>query len=780
MKEYQLFKLVNSPQVLLLRVFLLVFFFILIFVLNGNPYLHDIALYIYMVLIVNELFIHLKINNAKPPKTIWQTDKWEDALDWKVKYSLERMSTQKYIEGIKNKIPERFFQDKIGAKYTNTQDIPKEKLLENALILAKASNCKYITEVVVFASYIALQEDESKYLEHNNLNVDDIPYILFWTHKKFPENLEKSTTLPLSGGGVFDFFVYGWNAELEKYAYDFTLQSLKWGASAHAVGRADEYDLMVKSLLKTKNNNVFLLGDPGVGKTSLVGFFAQESYNARIPGRLTYVKVYALELDRLLSGTQNLGELEDRVTKLLTEIAHSGNVIVYISNIEVLFGGGGLSTDLSGTLYDYVKNGAIQIIGTTTQDEYETYIKPKASLAGQFETILLKEPDDRQARFMVFESIAHLEKTYKVKFTYHALTTAIELADKYQDNLVLPGSSLILLEDTASSASLEGQKNITQKDVEAQVQKKTNIPLATPDTEEKDQLLHLEEQLKSQVIGQTSALTGVSNAIRRVRSGFRDENKPIASFLFLGPTGVGKTQTAKALAKAYFGGEEHMIRLDMSEYNTQDSARKLLGEMSGETYTESLVTKIKNQPFSLLLLDEFEKADPHVLNLFLQVLDDARLTNNKGETASFENTIIIATSNAGSEFIRENTHETARDLENFVMEKGIFTPELINRFTQVVTFLPLTETEVKDIAALDLKDTTEDLKKAGINLTVDEKALEKIAKEGYDQEFGARNIQRYIKETVESTIASEILEEKIKKGESKTLTVDESDKFVIK
>ncbi len=779
MKDYQIFKLVNSPFIILIRVFCLIFFFVLIFALQDNPFAHDIALYLYMILIANELFIHLKINNAKPKYTVSNTDKWEDALDWKVKMSLEKMSTQKYIDGVKNKIPQKFFQDKIGSTLTQAQDIPKEKLLENSLVLAKAANCMYITDMVVFSAYIALQEESTKYLEHNNLSVDDIPYVLFWTHKKFPPHLEKTDSMPLSGGGVFDFFVYGWNAELEKYAYDFTLQSLKWGASAHAVGRVDEYDLMVKSLLKGKNNNIFLIGDPGVGKTSLVGFFARESYNARIPGRLAYAKVYALELDRLLSGTQNLGDVEDKVTKLLTEIAHSGNVIVYISNIEVLFGGGGLATDLSGTLYDYVKNGIVQIIGTTTQSEYETYIKPKSALAGEFTTILMDEPDDRHARFMVFESIAHLEKIYKVKFTYHALTTAIELADKYQDNLVLPGSSLILLEDVAASATLEGQKNVTQKDVEAQVQKKTNIPLTAPNTEEKDQLLHLEESLKSEVIGQASALTGVASAIRRVRSGFRDENKPIASFLFLGPTGVGKTQTAKSLSKAYFGGEEHMIRLDMSEYNTPDSARKLLGEMSGESYAGSLVTKVKNQPFALLLLDEFEKADPHVQDLFLQVLDDARLTNNKGETASFENTIIIATSNAGSEFIRESTNETARDLENFVMEKGIFKPELINRFTQVVTFLPLTPDELKEVATLDLADTIDDLKKGGITLTVDEKALSKISKEGYDQEFGARNIQRYIKENVESTIASGILEEKIRKGETRILTVDESGRFVI-
>lgn len=781
MNQYQIFKLVNSPFIILVRAVLLLGLLIIIFILRENTTWLDAALYVYALLIINELYIHLKVNATKPPKTTLTSDNWEETTDWKVRSELENNTTKQYIQNIKNNMPQKFVQDKIGQYIDTPQEIPKDKILQEAQTLAKSSNSTYITEMTIFASYLVLQEEATGYLERNQLSVDDIPYLLFWVHKRYPPRIEKSKETGLAGGGVFDFFVYGWNAELQKYAYDFTSQSLKWGASAHAVGRVDEYDMMVKALLKGSNNNVLLLGNPGVGKTSLVGFLAKECYNARIPGKLARAKIYALALDRILSGADNQGEVEKRLTTLLAEIAHSGNVLIYMPNIELLFGGGGLNTDLSGALYDYMRNGQLQCIGTTTVDEYETRIKPHASHVALFETITLEEPDAREARFMIFESITHLEKSYKTTFTYKAIVAAIDLADEYQTNLMLPGSCLVLLEDVAQDTSLSGAKAITQAEVMERVQKKTNIPLHDPDQGEKDTLLHLEETLKAEVVGQDNAVIAVADAMRRVRSGFRDENKPIATFLFLGPTGVGKTQTAKALARVYFGDSKNMIRLDMSEYNTPDSVKKLLGEMPGDTYIDSLIAKIKAQPFTLLLLDEFEKADSKVQDIFLQVLDDARLTNNKGETASFENTIIIATSNAGSEYIRENESDPnlAKNLQEHVMKNNLFKPELLNRFTQVVTFMPLGEDSMQKVVLLDLTDTVEDLKKEHIKLSIDEKALQKIATEGYDKEFGARNIQRYIKNNVESMIAKEILEGKMNKGQDNVLTLDASGNFAI-
>ena len=671
MNKYQIYKFVNNPLVIILRGVIFFLFLVIIFLLQDTPQILDTALYLYTLFIINELFIHLKVNNSKPAKTVSSASDPSDALDFRVKVNLASSTIPNYINRIKDKPPQKFMQDKIGTRLSDIVDVPKDELLSTALNLARIANAKYITEIGIFASYLVLQEEKTNYLKSQNLSVEDIPYIFFWTRKRYAPRIERSDDLPFAGSGVFDFFVYGWNAELEKYAYDFTREAIKWGASAHAVGRVEEYDLLVKSLLKGRNNNALLIGEPGVGKTSLTAFFARESFNARLPGHLARIKVFALALDRLLAGANSQGELEERIARLLEEIAHTGNVIVYMANIELLFGGGGVDADLSHVLYDYLKSSKVQIIGTTTPEEYETVIKRHASGAFLFETILLREPDEKEARFMIFESIIHLERAYRASFSYDSITAAIEYADKYQTNLSLPGSAMILLEDVAADAALVGRRKISSEDILAQVQKKTEILLEEPTQDEKEVLLHLEETLNEMVIGQSGALSAISDAMRRLRGGFKTENKPIASFLFLGPTGVGKTQTAKALARVYFGAEENMIRLDMSEYNTPDSIKKLLGEMPGEDFIESLIAKVQERPFSLVLLDEFEKADSHVLDVFLQVLDDARLTNNKGETASFENAIIIATSNAGSEFIRENisASDLSKRLQEYLLEK---------------------------------------------------------------------------------------------------------------
>ena len=358
------------------------------------------------------------------------------------------------------------------------------------------------------------------------------------------------------------------------------------------------------------------------------------------------------------------------------------------------------------------------------------------------------------------------------------------LAPAYFPDRFSPGRALDLLENVASKSSLDRKKTIDAQDVIEFVQRKTNIALSEPDERERELLLSLEEKMHKRVIGQEEAVLAVANTLRRLRSGFKSENRPISVMLFLGPTGVGKTETAKALAAEYFGNQNAMIRLDMSEYQTQDQIKRILGESPGEeVIANALTDQVEKNPFSLILLDEFEKAHPHLLDIFLQVFDEGRLTDNRGKTVSFTNTIIIATSNAGSELIRETINKgltMLRDeLVDYLLKNNIFKPELINRFDEVIVFRPLMQEEVQKISSILLSETLSTLSDNGIKLTFDDHVVSKIAKESYDATFGARNIRRYIADNVESYISKLILQDNIKKGEEAKLTVDEGNAFVV-
>ena len=347
----------------------------------------------------------------------------------------------------------------------------------------------------------------------------------------------------------------------------------------------------------------------------------------------------------------------------------------------------------------------------------------------------------------------------------------------------MPGASISLLDDAANTVHLSGKLLVEESDVLDRIKAKTNVAFGKPKLKEKELLLHLEKEIHKRIIGQEEAVSSISEAIRRIRSGVETMSRPI-SFLFLGPTGVGKTETSKALSSIYFGGEEKMIRLDMSEYSGNDALKRLLGAPPGEgdiTEGGELTEKIYDNPFSLVLLDEFEKASPSVLDLFLQVLDNGRLTDNRGKTVNFSDAIIIATSNAASEFIREQVGKgTAidktfqKELLEFLQTKGIFKPELLNRFDGIIVFKPLGEKEVRQITELLLDKIYKAMFKQDITLNFDEKIIAKIVREGADEEFGARPLRRYIQDNIEDLLAQKILKDEIKRGDKITVSVNQS------
>lgn len=471
---------------------------------------------------------------------------------------------------------------------------------------------------------------------------------------------------------------------------------------------------------------------------------------------------------------------------VIEELSHAGNIIIYIPEVQNIFGSSSFRIDLSGALLPYLKNNNLRIIATVTPQNYKSFIEPNSALLNVFETVKLEEPDKETAIQMLLEKANVIEKKNKVSLTYRSIIAACSLANRYLQDKVMPGSGVSLLNDAANSVFLNKKEIVEEEDVINKIEEKTKIAVAAPKEKEKDLLLHLEEEIHKGVVDQEEAVTAISQSLRRLRTGLESSNKPI-SFLFLGPTGVGKTETAKVLSSLYFGGEDKIIRLDMSEYTSENSLKRLLGANPGEGDEKGELTdKIHEHPYSLVLLDEFEKANPRILDLFLQVLEDGRLTDNKGKTVSFLNAIIIATSNAGSEFIREEISKGTvvdktfqAELLDVLQTQGIFKPELLNRFDGVIVFKPLTQEHVMLVAGLLLSKVVKKLKEQDIDVVFDEKILTKIAKEGYDPQFGARPLRRFIQDSIEDLLAQKILKNEIQRGNKASFSVDTSNNIAI-
>jgi ATP-dependent Clp protease ATP-binding subunit ClpC len=782
---FNLYKILVSKEVLLLRALIFVALTIILLLFIDEYQVLIRILPVYFVLFLQELFIHYKLEKKFPAKNVNSTENLVDAMFFDIRKNY--LSSQKSSEIIKEILLTKrgkFILERINPDIKIGQiDVNKEDILNKSAGLVKILNGKYISSLDFFIAYLLLQEENSKIMQENNLNEKDLIIILYWARKKF--NIEKSSsrTLSFNGQGAFDFLVYGWTPETNNFTSDFTSEVLRLGYTPKAIGRDKEYRVIIEGLSKSSSKNILIIGDPGVGKTNLVMKFAYDAYKGNLTKGLKNKRVYFLFIDRLISGAQNKGELEQRVLSVFTEISHSGNVIILIENIENIFGGGGFDFDISGAIQPYLEGSNVQIIGTTNQKGYKDFIVSKPSIQNLFSEIEMDAPSKEVATFMLIEEVDIREKLSGSIITFSAVKETIELADVYAPDLSLPGSSVKLLEDSMVRNFQSGKNILTLQNVREIVNDRTGVNLSVPTQEEKGDLLNMEEEIHKKLIGQETAVNAVSNALRRLRSGMRKKQGPIASFLFLGPTGVGKTTTAKLLAKQYFGSEDKMIRVDMSEYQSNDSIKKLLGEMPGEeSFSSSFVDKIHENPFSLVLLDEFEKANPRLLDVFLQILDEGYVTNNKGKKIAFKNTIIIATSNAGSEFIRERIEDgknIKNELTEYILTKGIFKPELVNRFDDVIIFNPLSKEEILKITELRLTELKEKLEEQYIDISFSDNVIDKVSTESFDADFGARNVRRYIEDNIENLVSRMILEEKIKKGEKILVNLDEQNKFII-
>ncbi|MFC1598924.1 AAA family ATPase [Patescibacteria group bacterium] len=651
----------------------------------------------------------------------------------------------------------------------------------SAKILIKAYRLAYLNKLdqVEVAEILqeAIKSDEmiQEVLYDMNINLEKINNVIIWA--RIRRLLQKqwfvyrASSKLKSKTGIDRAMTAVQTAFLNRFSEDLTLLA-KMAYLDLCIDRDKEFAEMFRVLEGSTIKSIVLVGDTGVGKTAVIEGLAQKMIADDVPEFLRDKRLVSLSISRLVSGASS-SEAQERLLVCLNEIISAGNVVLYIDNIHDLIGissGGGDSLDLSDVLVEAVSKGALFLITSTDPVNYSSYVE-KTSLGNIIKKIDIAEPDLNGAIQILEGKVGVIENKNSIFFSYDALEQAVKLTDRYVPDQFLPYKAITLLEEVAVWArkSKGAGGFISGNDVAALLSEKIKMPVSEITASEKEKLLSMEKLIHERIIGQEEAVKAVSNSLRRARAELRETKRPIANLLFLGPTGVGKTELTKAIAAIYFGSEENMIRLDMSEYQEKASLNRLIGAPPGYGQSQEggqLTEAVRKKPFSIVLLDELEKAHPDILNVFLQVMEDGRLTDSTGRTVDFTNAIIIATSNAQTSLIQEKVKEGVplEDIKKLLLEselKEYFRPEFINRFDNVIVFRPLAFDDVLQIAKLLLKGVAKNLEDKGINFQATEEAIKELAEAGFDPQYGARPLRRAIQERVNNALAEYLLTGKI-------------------
>jgi ATP-dependent Clp protease ATP-binding subunit ClpC len=572
---------------------------------------------------------------------------------------------------------------------------------------------------------------------------------------------------------------------LDHFSRDLTLMA-KYGYFEICVSREKEMKQIFDSF-ESGQSGVILIGQNGVGKRSLIEGLARLMVKEEVPKFLEDKRLVELDLSRLISGASPV-QAEERMLRIIHEVMRAKNIILYVENIQNMMGisaGGEESLELSEVLAESLSRSNIYCLASISEENYVKYLEGRA-LSNVMAPVKVSELDVNGAICAIESKIAWIESKYGVYFDYHSIEEAVNLSKKYINDRFLPEKAINIIKSVAVRNSKlmhskPEKKLCTKEDIALVVSEITGIPADQVSQSESQKLMNLEEKIHERMIGQEEAVSAVSGSLRRARAQMREGNRPIASFLFLGPTGVGKTELAKTVSDIYFGSEKYMIRLDMSEYQMRDSAKKMIGDVDGSI--GYLTEAVRKNPFALILFDEIEKAHPDILNLFLQILDDGRLTDGQGRTINFTNSIIIATSNAGAMYIQESVKE---GVNINVIKQGlidvhlnkVMRPELINRFDGIIVFKPLNEDNVFNIAKIMVGKIAKNLEKKGIYLIYDDDGLYKLSQMGYDPKFGARPLRRLLQDKIENELANLILSNKLKRRD--TVFINEKAEIEIK
>ena len=651
-----------------------------------------------------------------------------------------------------------------------------EQVWKAAIEIWQSTKSPKITSAVLAAAIVKQLPQHDSLLANMKIDFQDIEETIKW-YERIKALIEEHNKKPLRTGGIARDWSFGYTPLLSRFAQNISANISGQMLTTKLAAHESALEQMMKIFSSGGRQNIALIGADGAGKSTVVSAFAEMLIDGHqgVPGSLMYQQVFMLDASSLVSVASGRGELENLVTMILNEAFLSKNVILCLDNAQLFFEEGVGSVDLSNVLLPILEAGRLRMILTMDEQRFLQISQTKPQLAHALNTIAIQPSNESETMKIMRDQLVLFEAQHKVRYMYQALAEAYRVGDRYVQDLVMPGKALKILEAAASYAS-DGL--VTAQSVDDAIEKTLGIKISVASlSDEREKLLNLESLIHQRMINQSRAVTVVSDAIRRARTGVRNQNRPIGAFLFLGPTGVGKTELSKALADVYFGGEGSMIRLDLNEFVRPDDVARLIAD--GARDPGSLTAQAQKKPFSVVLLDEIEKAHPQVLTTLLQLLDEGILRDENNREISFRDTIVIATSNAGADRIREYI-ERGYQLEQFeqtfideLINANLFRPEFLNRFDEIVLFRPLGKEELLQVVDLILAGVNKTLAPQKIQVAVEEEGKKLLVEAGYDPRLGARPMRRVVQRAVENTVAKQMLAGTVAPGSTTIITAEQ-------
>jgi ATP-dependent Clp protease ATP-binding subunit ClpC len=697
-------------------------------------------------LLAGSVLARLKAGTTLNPQTMWAVIQ----NHWQTQFFLAHL----------------LIQTETVSGHMSTDPAELEYALKLAGDIAKKNDSPVIEPGFIVAGLLLASGSMRQLLTEMKAKDTDIESIADWIGR----NLDDARKARRDFGGIGRDWAFGFTPLLNKFGQNVSAAIVNGANFGWLINSKS-----VTAIEKAFDNHaaaVVVIGQDGIGKSTSVYALAQRMIEGKSVKSLAYHQIISLNATDILSSARGQGELEHIMLSLVNEAGHAGHVILFFDDAQLFLGGGPGSFDGTQILLSVVQSKTVPIILAFTPDDYQRLRAHNQSLASMLTSVVLQEMPESEVMRVLEDTALGLETRNKILVAYEALHEAYRLSGRYDQDEAYPGKAIKLLEQSVAHSE---QSLVDAKSVQQAVEQARGVKVGSAEGAETDTLLHLEEKIHERMINQSHAVKVVSNALRRARAGVANPRRPIGSFLFLGPTGVGKTELAKSIAATYFGDEKNMVRVDMSEYQQPDSVERLLSD--GKAEHKSLIMAVREQPFSVVLLDEIEKAHPNVLNILLQMFDEGRLTDTAGKQVSFKDCVIVVTSNAGAQTIRERVQK-GEPLESFreefidqLINSGQFKPELLNRFDEMVLFRPLDPKELTQVVALLMREINQTLANQNITVELTPAAIQKVVEAGYDPRLGARPMRRTLQRAVEDTVAQKILRKELSPGDHTTLDV---------